>query len=100
MAGERAAWRAEVAAGRLDPTGLIFVDESGVDTRLTRRFARARRGERARGAVPAGRWRRLTLIGALGLGGLVAAMTVAAPTTTAVFRAFVEQVLALFGPGL
>jgi transposase len=93
---ERAAWRAEVAAGRLDPAGLIFVDESGVDTRMTRRFARARRGERARGAVPSGRWRwrRLTLIGALGLGGLVAAMTVAAPTDTAVFRAFVERVLA------
>ena len=91
---ERAAWRAEVAAGRLDPAGLIFVDESGVDTRLTRRFARARRGERARGAAPSGRWRRLTLLGALGLGGLVAAMSVAAPTDTAVFRAFVEQVLA------
>ena len=94
MAEERAAWRGEVAAGRLDPTGLIFVDESGIDTRMTRRFARARRGERARGAVPFGRWRRLTLVGALGLGGLVAAMTVAAPTDTAVFRAFVEQVLA------
>src|SRR5919107_1499413 len=85
---------AELAAGRLDPAGLIFVDESGIDTRMTRRFARARRGERARGAVPAGRWRRLTLIGALGLGGLAAVMTVAAQTTTAVFRAFVEQVLA------
>ena len=91
---ERAAWRAEVAAGGLDPAGLIFVDESGIDTRLTRRFARARRGERACGAVPFGRWRRLTLVGALGPGGLVAAMTVAAPTDTAVFRAFVEQVLA------
>jgi transposase len=94
VAEERNAWRGEVAAGRLDPGGLIFVDESGIDTRMTRRFARARRGERARGAVPAGRWRRLTLIGALGLGGLAAVVTIAAPTTTAVFRAFVEQVLA------
>ena len=94
VAEERAAWCEEVAAGRLDPTSLIFVDESGIDTRLTRRFARAKRGERARGAVPFGRWRRLTLVGALGLGGLVAAMSVAAPTDTAVFRAFVEQVLA------
>ena len=94
IAEERAAWRAEVAAGRLDPAGLISVDESGADTRMTRRFARAPRGRRARGAVPRGRWRRLTLIGALGLGGLAAAMTVAAPTTTGVFLAFVEQVLA------
>jgi transposase len=99
VAEERAAWRAEVAAGRLDPTRLIFVDESGIDTRMTRHFARAKRGERASGAVPFGRWRRLTLVGALGLGalglgGLIAAMSVAAPTDTAVFRAFVEQVLA------
>ena len=94
VAEERNAWRAEVAAGRLDPAGLIFVDESGIDTRMTRHFARAKRGERARGAVPFGRWRRLTLVGALGLGGLIAAMSVAAPTDTAVSRAFVEQVLA------
>jgi transposase len=94
VAEERAAWRAEVAAGRLDPADLIFVDESGIDTRMTRRFARAKRGARARGAVPFGRWRRLTLVGALGLGGLVAVMSVAAPTDLAVFRAFVEQVLA------
>ena len=94
VAEERAAWREEVAAGRLDPAGLIFVDESGIDTRMTRRFARAPRGERARGAMPCGRWRRLTLIGALGLEGLTAVMTVTAATSTAVFRAFVEQVLA------
>ena len=60
VAEERAAWCEEVAACRLDPTRLIFVDESGIDTRLTRRFARAKRGERARGAVPFGRCRRLT----------------------------------------
>jgi transposase len=92
VAHERAAWRDEL--GRIDPAQLIFVDESGVDTQMTRRFARAPRGRRARGAVPWGRWRRLTLIGALGLGGLVAVMSVAAPTSTAVFQAFVEQVLA------
>ena len=94
VAEERNAWRGEVAAGRLDPTRLIFVDESGIDTRMTRHFARAKRGERASGAVPFGRWRRLTLVGALGLGGLVAVMSVAAPTDLAAFRAFVEQVLA------
>jgi hypothetical protein len=52
VAEERAAWRAEVAAGRLDPAGLIFVDESGHRHAHDPRFARARRGERARGAVP------------------------------------------------
>lgn len=93
VAAERAAWRGAVAAGQLAPERLIFVDESGIDTRMTRRFARAPRGKRACGAVPFGRWKRLTLLGALGPEGIVAAMSVAAATTTAVFRAFTEQVL-------
>jgi transposase len=93
VAAERAAWRAAVAAGQLAPQRLIFVDESGIDTRMTRRFARAPRGQRVCGAVPFGRWKRLTLRGALGPEGVVAGMSVAAATTTAVFRAFVEQVL-------
>lgn len=93
VAAERAAWRAALAAGRLAAERVIFVDESGIDTRMTRRFARAPRGQRACGAVPFGRWKRLTLLGALGPEGVVAMMSIAAATTTAVFRAFVEQVL-------
>ena len=91
MAAARAAWRGEAA--RIDPARLVFLDESGFDTRLVRTHARAPRGQRAHGAAPGGHWRRLTLIGALGLDGLCAAMTVAAATGTAVFLAFVEQVL-------
>jgi transposase len=44
--------------------------------------------------VPWGHWRRLTVIGALALDGMVASMSIAAATGTAVFLAFVEQVLA------
>jgi transposase len=55
VAAERAAWRRAVAAGQLAPERLIFIDESGIDTRMTRRFARAPRGKRACGAVPFGR---------------------------------------------
>ena len=91
MAAERAAYRAEVAG--VDPAGLIFVDESGVTTRMTRTHARAPRGERARGAVPGGGWRRVTLLGALGLGGVVAIMSVEAATSTPVFLAFLDHVL-------
>jgi hypothetical protein len=91
VAAARAAWRAEAAG--IDPERLIFIDESGFDTRLTRTHARAPRGQRAHGTAPGGHWRRLTLIGALGLDGICAAMTVAAATGTAVFLAFVTQVL-------
>jgi transposase len=74
---------------------LVFVDETGIDTRMTRTHARAGRGRRAAGRVPWGRWERLTVVGGLALdGGVVASMSVGAATGTAVFLAFVEQVLA------
>ena len=85
------AWRGEVCAG-VDPARLVFLDESGVDTAMTPTHARAPRGQRAVSRVPGGHWKRLTILGALTADGLVAAMTVAAATTTQVFLAFVEQV--------
>ena len=71
----------------------MFLDESGVDTRLTRAYARAAPGQRAVGTVPWGHWERLTVLGALSLEGVVASMSIAAATTGAVFLAFLEQVL-------
>lgn len=61
---------------------------------MTRAYGRAARGQRVPGRVPWGQWRRLTVIGALALDGVVASMGIAAATSTAVFLAFVEQVLA------
>ena len=78
---------------QVDPDRLVFLDESGLDTRLTRTYARAPRGQRVVGRVPGGRWRRLTVLGAIARDGLVAVMTVAAATSTAVFLALLEQVL-------
>jgi transposase len=92
VATARAQWRAELAG--IEPERLVFVDETGIDTRMTRAHARAARGRRAPGAVPWGRCERLTVIGALALDGVVASMSVAAATGTAVFLAFAEQVLA------
>ena len=92
MAEARRAWRVDLAG--VDPARLVFVDETGVDTRMTRTHARAERGRRAPGKVPWGRWERLTGLGALTLdGGVVASMSTAAATGTAVFLAFVEQAL-------
>ena len=62
VAEARRAWRAELAG--IDPARLIFIDETGIDTRMTRTYARAARGERAVGKVPRGRRERLTVISA------------------------------------
>jgi transposase len=91
VAAARITWRSEVAA--IDPSRLVFLDESGFDTRLVRTHARAPRGQRAHGKAPGGHWRRLTLIGALAVEGICASMTVAAATGTDVFLAFVTEVL-------
>src|SRR4051794_20507181 len=91
VAEARRAWRAELAG--IDPARLVFIGETGIDTRMTRPYARAARGQRAVGKVPRGRWERLTVIGALALDGVVASRGVAAATGTAVFLAFTEEVL-------
>jgi transposase len=76
-----------------DPARLVFVDECGTHTSMTRRRARAPRGARARGAVPRNRGPVTTLITGLSLGGMSSAMTVEGGTTAAVFAAYLEQVL-------
>src|ERR1044071_4417846 len=59
---ERAVFCEQV--GQLDPKELVFIDETGITTAMTRLHARAPRGERAHGSAPGG-WRRLTVLGAL-----------------------------------
>ena len=63
----RARWRTDVQ--QIDPARLVFVDECGTHTSMTRRRARAPRGARARGAVPRNRGPVTTLITGLSLAG-------------------------------
>jgi len=85
----RAAWRAEAAA--LDPAALVFVDESSTHVSMTRRRARAARGERAVGRVPRNRDPRLSLVAALGPAGAGVAMTVPGAVDAAAFEAYLAQ---------
>lgn len=78
---------------QLDARTFVFVDETGIDTRLVRRYARAAGGARAHGSVPFGSYERLTVLGALGVEGLLGLMTTTAATDTAVFLAYLDQVL-------
>ena len=76
---------------------MIFLDESGVTTQMTRLRGRAPRGTRIAEATPQGHWQVLTTLGALTLRGIVGAMTVESATDGEVFLAYLEQVL---GPQL
>lgn len=60
---------------------------------MTRLFGRARRGARVADAVPRNYGSNVTILGALSCQGLDAVMTIDGSTDTAVFRAYVTQVL-------
>ena len=79
--------------GGIDPERLVFLDECGVLTTLSRLHGRRPRGTRACASAPFGHWTRVTVLGALGVGGIVGAMSVAAATSSAVFCAYLERVL-------
>src|SRR3954469_16282672 len=87
----RARWR--TACRRLDSRHLIFLDESGVNLALTRRYARAPRGVRAVGPAPQNYGQNLTVLAALDRNGIRAALLVPGATDGNVFRVFVEQIL-------
>jgi transposase len=87
VAAERADFAKEIAA--VDPNRLVFLDESGILTNMTRRHARAPVGERAVGHAPVN-WKRLTVLGALGLDGVRTMTTVTTGTTVPVFVDFLQ----------
>jgi transposase len=89
----RSLWR--WLASRFDAGRLVFVDESGFNTSMTRLRARAPRGRRAYDKVPRNRGKNTTLIAAITLeGAMGASMTVEGATDKAVFEAYVEHFLA------
>lgn len=91
MKKRRERWRGQIAAV---PAGsLLFLDETGAKTNMTRRYGRARKGDRAVDSAPHGRWHTTTLIAAVGVEGAKAPMVVEGATDTEVFTAYVEQVL-------
>ena len=89
----RGLWR--WLASRFDARRLVFVDESGFNTSMTRLRARAPRGKRAYGKVPGNRGKNTTLIAAITFeGGMGESMTVEGTTDALAFEAYVEHVLA------
>jgi transposase len=87
----RRAWLREVES--IPPKKLVFVDESGATTGMTRTHGRAPPNERVVGSVPHGHWKVLTMLGALRLEGPVAAAAIEAATDTEIFRCFVRESL-------
>jgi transposase len=72
---------------------LVFLDETGAKTNMTRRYARARKGQRAVDYAPHGHWNTTTLIAGLTQGAPVAPMVLDGPMDADAFEAYVDQAL-------
>jgi transposase len=89
----RAAWRVTLAQ-TLDARTLVFVDEMGTNTSLSPLYGWSKKGERARCSVPRNRGKNTTVLASMSLGGMGQSLAVEGATTSAVFEAYVERILA------
>jgi len=87
--------RREFCAGLagVDPQRLVFVDECGANTAMTRTYGRAPVGQRVYTNTP-GHWESITLISGMRLAGVTATLAFPGATNTEVFETYVAQVLA------
>ena len=91
MQARRSEWKAKQLG--LPVSHLVFIDETGLRTNLVRRYGRARRGQRLVDRTPHGHWKTTTFVSALRHDRLTAPMVVDGAMNSAVFVAYVRQVL-------
>src|SRR5205823_3303908 len=77
----------------LDPSRLLFIDETWASTNMARKCGRCRRGRRLRAAVPHGHSKTVTLVAGLRLRDLVAQKALDRPINAASFEEWVEKCL-------
>ncbi len=77
----------------LDPSRLVFIDETWIKTNMAPLRGWGSKGERLRGFAPHGHWRTLTFLGALRSDQLTAPCVFDGPINGESFRAYVEQQL-------
>jgi transposase len=83
-----------MVAEQVETERLVFVDEMGTNTSLSPAYAWAPKGQRAYCSVPRNRGANTTVLSSMSMEGMGPSLTVEGATTSAVFEAYVEQVLA------
>ena len=79
--------------GRIDPTRLVFLDETWTKTNMAPLRGLAPRGERLKAAVPQGHWKTMTSLAALRSDRVEAPWLLDGPIDGESFRLYVERVL-------
>ncbi|HEX7577814.1 MAG TPA: IS630 family transposase [Verrucomicrobiae bacterium] len=89
MAEQRRQWPQRLAG--VSATRLVFVDESGANTQMTRRYGRSPVGQRLVCPVPQGHYQTTTMIAAVRLQGPQAPWLFDGPMDGELFLAWVKQ---------
>jgi transposase len=76
------------------PHRLVFIDETGTTTKMTRLRGRAMKGERLNSKAPFGHWGTQTFVAGLRCDGLTAPWVIDAPMNRDIFEIYVETQLA------
>ena len=84
-------WRSQQSGW--DVRRLVFIDETGLNTKLARLYGRSPCGERCLSAVPHGHWQSSTFIAALRHEQITAPFLVDGPVDAEVFTVYLQQVL-------
>ena len=92
VARRRAQWKAH--QGRVDPTRLVFIDETWAKTNMAPLRGWAPRGERLKAKAPFGHWNTMTFLAALRSDRIDAPWVLDGPINGKAFQTYVEQVLA------
>jgi transposase len=77
----------------IDPSRLVFIDETWTKTNMAPLRGWADKGERLKAFVPHGHWKTLTFLAALRHDGITAPCVLDGPVNGASFLAYVEQFL-------
>jgi transposase len=85
-----------IAARFWAPDRLVFLDDSGANTSMTRLYGRAVRGERCRFHTPHGHWKTTTMVSAIRRRGVIeaASLLLDGPMNADTFLGYVESCLA------
>lgn len=73
---------------------LVFLDETGTNTKMARLRGRSPKGQRLKASVPFGHWKTETFIAGLRHDGLVAPFVINCPMNRRMFEAYIETQLA------
>ena len=78
----------------MDVKRLVFLDESGLKTNMTRLYGRAFKGNRCLDSTPCGNWEAVTILSSIRLDGTTESLVFEGAVDRKMFDAYIKEVLA------